>query len=47
MYLQALTEKKKVWDSEHTLTLDMINNLENLYSKQDKCYDSSLRLFFV
>ncbi len=36
MYLQALTEYEKIWDSEHTLTLNTINNLELLYSNQDK-----------
>ena len=36
MYLQTLTEYKKIWDFKHTLTLNTINNLENLYSNQDK-----------
>ncbi len=36
MYLQALTEREKVWSSEHTSTLDTIKNLEILYLNQDK-----------
>ncbi len=36
MYLRALTEYEKIWDSEHTLMLNMINNLRTLYKNQDK-----------
>ena len=36
MYLRALAGYEKTWSSEHTSTLDTINNLDHLYSDQDK-----------
>ena len=36
MYLWALTEYEKIWNSEHTSTLSTIHNLEILYKNQDK-----------
>jgi len=36
MYLRALTGYEKAWGSEHTSTLNTVNNLGNLYSDQGK-----------
>jgi tetratricopeptide (TPR) repeat protein len=36
MYLRALTGYEKAWGSEHTSTLDTVNNLGNLYSNRGK-----------
>ncbi|KAK4904287.1 hypothetical protein LTR49_026230 [Elasticomyces elasticus] len=36
LYLQALKGYEKAWGPKHTSTLDTVNNLGNLYSKQGK-----------
>ncbi|KAH6646122.1 kinesin light chain [Truncatella angustata] len=40
MYLRALRGKEKVWGPDHTLTLDTVNNLGNLYSDQGKMQEA-------
>ena len=36
MYVRALKRKEKAWGTEHTSTLDTVNNLGNLYKDQGK-----------
>jgi len=36
MYRRALKGKEKAWGPEHTSTLNMVNNLGNLYADQGK-----------
>jgi hypothetical protein len=32
MYVRALEGKEKIWGAEHTSTLNIVNNLSNLYA---------------
>jgi tetratricopeptide (TPR) repeat protein len=36
MYLRTLQSKEKAWKPEHTLTLDTVNNLNNLYANLER-----------
>lgn len=36
MYRRTLNKYEKAWDSNHTFTLSIVNNLSNLYANQDK-----------
>ncbi len=36
MYMWILQGYEKAWRSEHTLMLDTVNNLDNLYADQGK-----------
>lgn len=49
MYVRALQGKEKAWGPDHTLTLDTVNNLGNLYkslgrlNKAEKIYVRALQ----
>src|SRR5260370_26025349 len=42
MYNRALAGYEKAWGTEHTSTLDTVNNLGNLYSDQGRHKDAEM-----
>jgi Tetratricopeptide repeat len=40
MYMRALRGKEKAWGAEHTLTLDTVNHLGNLYTEHGKMVEA-------